>query len=197
MATTGRYKIFPVVGAALVLAAMLWLSTVTPTTPLALAGSAMALWGLGIGLIMPILVVVVQNTVENRDLGTATASISFFRTMGGSFGVALFSAVLIARLNSLVGAVPSHAVLGDFPGVALLRAGAQALDLAPPAIRAAVAAAITRAFHDTLLVGAGLSLLAFVLALMLREVPLRTTVGRGAGEGHGAAGATGVAGLAD
>jgi predicted MFS family arabinose efflux permease len=197
MAATGRYKIFPVVGAALILAAMLWLSTLTPTTPLVLAGSAMALWGFGIGLIMPILVVVVQNTVENRDLGTATASISFFRTMGGSFGVALFSAVLIARLNSLVGAVPGHAVLGASPGVALLHAGAQALDLAPSAIRAAVAAAITSAFQDTLLIGAGLALLAFMLALMLREVPLRTTVGRSAGEGQDAAGATGVAGLAD
>jgi hypothetical protein len=146
---------------------------------------------------MPILVVVVQNTVEIRDLGTATASISFFRTMGGSFGVALFSAVLIARLNSLVGAVPGHAVLGASPGVALLHAGAQALDLAPPAIRAAVAAAITSAFHDTFLVGAGLALLTFILALVLREVPLRTTVGRGAGEEHGAPSARDVAGLAD
>jgi EmrB/QacA subfamily drug resistance transporter len=197
MAATGRYKIFPVVGAALILGAMLWLSTVTPTTPLALAGSAMAVWGLGIGLIIPILVVVVQNAVESRDLGTATASISFFRTMGGSFGVALFSAVLIARLNSLVGAVPGHAVLGASPGVALLHAGAQALDLAPPAIRAAVAAAITSAFQDTFLVGAGLALLTVVLALVLREVPLRTTVGRGAGEGQDAPSARDVAGLAD
>ena len=196
MAATGRYKIFPVVGAVLILAAMLWLSTVTPTTPLALAGSAMAVWGLGIGLIIPILVVVVQNAVETRDLGTATASISFFRTMGGSFGVALFSAVLIARLNSLVDAVPGHAMLGASPGVALLHAGAQALDLAPAAIRVAVTAAITSAFQDTFLVGAGLALLTIVLALVLREVPLRTTVGRSAGEGE-SVGAMGVAGLAD
>ncbi len=197
MAATGRYKIFPLVGITLTFAGMLGLSMVTPATPLALAGGAMALCGLGIGLVMPILVVVVQNTVDTRDLGTATASISFFRTMGGSFGVALFSAVLIARLNSLVGAVPGHAVLGASPGVALLHAGAQALDLAPPAIRAAVAAAITSAFHDTFLVGAGLALLTFILALVLREVPLRTTVGSGAGERHGAPGARDVAGLAD
>jgi EmrB/QacA subfamily drug resistance transporter len=195
MAATGRYKIFPLLGVVLILAAMLGLSMVTPATPLALAGGAMTLCGLGIGLVLPILVVVVQNTVETRDLGTATASVSFFRSMGGSFGVALFSAVLIARLNSLVGAVPGHAVLGASPGVALLHAGAQALDLAPPAIRVAVAAAITGAFHDTFLVGAGLALLTFILALLLREVPLRTTVARG--EGQGAPGARDVAGLAD
>ncbi len=197
MAATGRYKIFPLVGVTLTLAAMLWLSTVTPTTPLALTGCAMALCGLGIGLIMPILIVVVQNTVEPRDLGTATASISFFRSMGGSFGVALFSAVLIARLNSLVGAVPGHEVLGAAPGVTLLHAGTYALDLAPPAIHAAVAEAITRAFQGTFLVGAGLALTTFILALVLREVPLRTTVGRSAEEGQDALAARDVAGLAD
>jgi EmrB/QacA subfamily drug resistance transporter len=191
MAATGRYKIFPLVGVTLILAGMVWLSMVTPATPLALTGGAMVLCGLGIGLVMPILVVVVQNTVETRDLGTATASISFFRSMGGSFGVALFSAVVIARLNSLVGAVPGQAVL------TLLHAGAQALDLAPAAIRAPVTAAITQAFHDTFLVGAGLALLTFVLALILREVPLRTTVGRGAGEGQVAASASDATGLAD
>jgi EmrB/QacA subfamily drug resistance transporter len=197
MAATGRYKVFPLIGVTLTLAAMLGLSTVTPATPLALVGGAMALCGLGIGLVMPILVVVVQNTVETRDLGTATASISFFRSMGGSFGVALFSAVLIARLNSLVGAVPGHELFGASPGVALLHAGAQALELAPPAIRPAVTAALTRAFHDTFLVGAGIALLTLILALVLREVPLRTTVGRGSGEGQGAPGAGDVAGLAD
>jgi EmrB/QacA subfamily drug resistance transporter len=197
MAATGRYKIFPLVGVILILAGMVWLSTVTPATPLAQTGGAMVLCGLGIGLVMPILVVVVQNTVETRDLGTATASISFFRSMGGSFGVALFSAVVIARLNSLVGAVPGHAVLGASPGITLLHAGAQALDLAPAAIRAAVTAAIAQAFHDTFLVGAGLALLTFVLALVLREVPLRTTVGRGAGEGQVAVSASDATGLAD
>ncbi len=197
MAATGRYKIFPLVGIALTFSGMLWLSTVTPATPLVLAGSAMALCGLGIGLVMPILVVVVQNTVDSRDLGTATASISFFRSMGGSFGVALFSAVLIARLNSLVGAVPGDAALGASPGIALLHAGAQALDLAPAAIRPAVAAAVTQGFHDTFLVGAGLALLTFCVALALREVPLRTTVGHSAGDGQAARGAQDAAGLAD
>jgi hypothetical protein len=169
---------------------------VTPATPLLLVGGEMALCGFGIGFIMPILVVVVQNAVEMRDLGTATASISFFRSMGGSFGVALFSAVLIARLNSLVGALPGPALLGDSPGVALLHAGAQALALAPPALRPVVTAAVTEAFQDTFRVGAGLAFLTLIAVLVLREVPLRTTVGHTAGEGT-APGAKGVAGLAD
>jgi EmrB/QacA subfamily drug resistance transporter len=197
MAATGRYKIFPLIGVTLTFAAMLILSTVNPATPLLLVGGAMALCGFGIGFIMPILVVVVQNTVEMRDLGTATASISFFRSMGGSFGVALFGAVLIARLNSLVGALPGPAVFGASPGVVLLHAGAQALQLAPPELRPVVTEAVTRAFQETFMVGAALAFVTLIVVLVLREVPLRTTVGRGTDEAKSAPDTNGAAGLAD
>ncbi len=182
VAATGRYKIFPVLGVACTGAGMLLLSVSGGS--LLLAGAAMVLCGAGIGLVMPVMVVAVQNAVDVRDLGTATSSISFFRSIGGSFGVALFGAVLLARLDALVGIIPGHEAIGPAPGVTLLHAGAQAIDLAPAALRSALAAAIDHAFGDLFLVGAGIALLTFVAALMLKELPLKTSVGAAAGSGE-------------
>jgi hypothetical protein len=175
---------------------MVLLSLLNSATPLPVVGVTMALCGFGMGFVMPVMLVVVQNTVEVRDLGTATASISFFRSMGGSFGVALFGAVLIASLTTRILRVPGHEALGSDPGVALLHAGVGALHLAPAALRPAVEAAVTQAFHDVFRVGAGLALLAFAAVLFLKEVPLKTTAGA-AGKTTGASDAVGVAGLAD
>ena len=196
MSASGRYKIFPVIGTVLTASGMVLLSLLNSATPLPVVGVTMALCGFGMGFVMPVMLVVVQNTVEVRDLGTATASISFFRSMGGSFGVALFGAVLIARLTARILRVPGHEVLGSDPGVALLHAGVGALHLAPAALRPAVEAAVTQAFHDVFRVGAGLALLAFAAVLFLKEVPLKTTAGA-AGKTTGSSGAVGVAGLAD
>jgi hypothetical protein len=148
---------------------------------------------------MPVMMVVVQNAVDSRDLGTATSSISFFRSMGGSFGVALFGAVLIGRLNALLAGVPGHEALGPDPGIQLLHAGPQAMTLAPLAIRQAVADVMTAAFHDVFLVGAGVAIIAFVSVLFLKEVPLRSgsTAAASAANEQQSAAAVGAAGLAD
>jgi EmrB/QacA subfamily drug resistance transporter len=177
MAATGRYKIFPIIGTLLMGATLIALSLSGPATPLLLVGGSMGLCGFGIGLTMPVMLVVVQNAVETRDLGTATASISFFRSMGGSFGVALFGAVLMARLNAHIGGIAGGEVLGGDPSVALLHAGGRAIELAPAALRPAVAAAIAASFHDVFRVGAVLALCIFIAVLLLREVPLKTKLG--------------------
>jgi len=137
----------------------------------------LAINGLGIGLIMPALLVAVQNSLDPRDLGTGTSSITFFRSMGGSFGVALFGAVLIGRLNGLIQRIPGSEVLGGSPGTDLLHAGPDAIASVPPALRAAVAAAMSEAFHDIFLLAAALSLIAFVITLFLKELPLRSGAG--------------------
>ena len=93
-------------------------------------------------------------------------------------------AVLIARLSTLIAGVPGGEALGPEPGIQLMHAGALALDLAPAALRPAVAAAITRAFHDVFLVGAVVALLSAVSALLLKEIPLKTTPGLAAGPEH-------------
>ncbi len=177
VARIGRYKRFPLIGLATTCAGLLMLTTVTPATPLALVCVYLAINGLGIGLIMPSLLVAVQNSVDIRDLGTGTASITFFRSMGGSFGVALFGAVLIGRLNGLIAKLPGGEALGASPGTDLLHAGPDAVASVPEALRAPVAAVMAEAFHDVFWLGAGLSLTAFMITLFLKELPLRTTAG--------------------
>ncbi|HEX6957964.1 MAG TPA: MDR family MFS transporter [Ferrovibrio sp.] len=178
VARTGRYKIFPMIGLTLVTIAMTLLATAPLHTSLLRVGVYMALSGFGIGLVMPVMLVTVQNAVEPRDLGVGTASISFFRSMGGSFGVALFGAVLIARLNHWAGQAPDlAAALGAEPGIRLLHAGTGALDLAPAALHPALAEAILRSFHEVFGLGAVIAAVALAVFLLLREIPLRTTPG--------------------
>jgi MFS family permease len=177
VAATGRYKVFPVIGLVMNAAGLFLLSEASASTPLFLVGAAMVLGGFGTGLVNPVLIVAVQNAVDGRDLGTATSSVSFFRSMGGSFGVALFGAVLVARLNALLGALPDHASLGPTPGVEILHAGAQAIAMVPEAIRDAAALAVGSAFQDLFRVGAGLALLTFACSLLLKELPLKTAPG--------------------
>ncbi|MEI9981831.1 MAG: hypothetical protein WDN69_00560 [Aliidongia sp.] len=193
VAATGRYKFVPIAGLAANLIGMTLFSTVTASTPLVLTGAYMVLTGVGLGAVMPVMLIAIQNAIEVRDLGTGTASNSFFRSMGGSFGVALFGAVLIARLNGIVGMVPGHEALGPEAGMALLHAGSTALTLAPENLRPGVTAAVTQAFHDMFRVGAAISLLNFVTALFLKELPLRTT----SGMTDRRAGAAAAAALAD
>jgi predicted MFS family arabinose efflux permease len=96
VAATGRYKLFPVVGLGVNAAAMLLLADVAGATPLALTSGYLALAGIGLGMVMPVMLVAVQNVVDPRDLGAGTASVNLFRSLGGAFGVALFGAILRA-----------------------------------------------------------------------------------------------------
>jgi EmrB/QacA subfamily drug resistance transporter len=199
VAATGRYWIYPFLGAILIATGMVLLSLVSVATPLYLTALAMALGGFGIGLIMPVMMVVVQNAVDGRDLGTATSSISFFRSMGGSFGVALFGAVLMARLNTLLAGVPGHEALGPEPGIQILHAGSQALSLVPLGAREAIGFVVAAAFHDVFRIGAGIAIVTFLTVLLLKEVPLRASVDResGTNSSDGRCRAVGAGGLAD
>ncbi len=94
----GRYKIFPIVGTAVMAIGLFLLSLMSPTTPLAVSSIYMFIVGLGIGLVMQVLVVAVQNAVPYSQLGTTTSAATFFRTIGGAFGVALFGTIFNNRL---------------------------------------------------------------------------------------------------
>ena len=177
VARTGRYKIFPILGVTLTGTGMLLLAMVTPATPVALLAGLIGLCGLGVGMVNPVMMVAIQNTVETRDIGSATASVSFFRSMGGSFGVALFTAVLIARLDALVGPLPAGGLFGGEPGIRLVRAGSDAIALAPAALRPLLVGAMAGAFHDIFRLAAGISLLTLLAVLLLKEEPLKTGAG--------------------
>jgi MFS family permease len=165
---TGKYKIYPIVGAAVLVAALLLLSTIGTHTPLWQVGIYEFLLGAGLGFAMQTIVTAIQNAVDFRDLGAATASATFFRQMGGAIGAAVFGAVLSARLTHyLTEAVPGAGVVADVNDV-------QAIQRLTEPIRSRVLDAFSSAIDDVFLVGVPFTVLAFVVALFLTEVPLRT-----------------------
>jgi EmrB/QacA subfamily drug resistance transporter len=160
-----RYKRYPVAGTAFMALGLLLLSGLTVDTSTARVGIYMAVLGVGIGLTMQVLILVAQNSVNPRDLGTATSTATFCRTIGGSFGVALFGGVFNASFDRHLGS----AGLGSFQG------NPTELSQLPAATREPFLAAFTDAIDDVFLVGAPIALAGFVITLFLREIPLRTT----------------------
>ena len=185
----GRYKAFPVAGTAITAVGLLLLSRLAVNTAPWLASAYMLVLGVGLGLVMQVLVLVVQNDAPRRDVGVATSTATFFRSMGGSLGVALFGAIFASRLaHELAGLPPSAARLSG--GVNIRPEQIHAL---PAGVRHDFLVAFVHALQPVFLVGAGLTVVAFALALLLREVPLRDTMQDAAGLGveEAAAGATG------
>ena len=105
----GRYKVFPIVGTALMAVGMLLLSRLTAGTSMVLADLYMFVVGLGLGFVMQVLILAVQNAVEYRDLGVATASATLFRSMGGTIGVPIFGAIFTNQLAGKLAQLPAGA----------------------------------------------------------------------------------------
>jgi MFS family permease len=169
----GRYKIFPIAGTAVTTLGMFLLSRLEADTEPWLASIYMLVLGIGIGLVMQVLVVVVQNDAPRRDVGVATATATFLRSLGGSLGVALFGAVFASRLSHELTALPAAAAARFSGGVNI--SPAQVHDL-PPGVRSSFLLAFVDALQPVFLVGAGVAALTFLLALALKEVPLRETL---------------------
>jgi EmrB/QacA subfamily drug resistance transporter len=147
---TGRYKRFPVAGLALMTAALVLLAVFADETSRVATGIALVVFGLGFGMVTQILVLAVQNGVERRELGVATATTGFFRALGGAVGAAVLGAVFAAQAGS--------------PGS---EAGPGALDVA-------ARADIVDAVQSVFLVAAPLAALALLVVLRLPESPLQT-----------------------
>ena len=181
----GRYKVFPVVGSALMTLGLFLLSTVTATTPDLLMYLDMVVMGLGLGGVMQVLVIAVQNAVDHRDLGVATAGATFFRSIGGSFGTAVFGAifanVLVSRLASDLHGIRIPKNLGSSVNPGLLAH-------LPPAIHHGVTSAYSSTIDTVFLVSVPISAAAFLLTFLLPEIHLRTHAGAGP-EAGGAGGA--------
>jgi EmrB/QacA subfamily drug resistance transporter len=173
---TGRYKIFPVTGLVIIPLALLWLSGLTVDTPMWNVSLRIFVLGLGLGLVIQTLVVAVQNAVEPRDLGVATSSNTFFRSMGGAIGTAVFGSVLSATLTS---SIESQFPGGPPPGFdpAAVSGTPEAIAALPAAVREPLLVAFVDAIDRVFLVGVPVVLVALVLTLFLREIPLRETSG--------------------
>ena len=173
---TGRYKRYPVAGTTIMALALLLLSTMSPGTGLPIAMGFMLLLGLGIGLVMQVLVIAVQNAVDMSDLGVATSSSTFFRSLGGAFGTALFGAVLASTLaTNLTRLVPAAAMAG-IPIEQLASSPALIAQL-PPETRAGVAHAFSDSITLGFLIAVPIVVVALVLVLWMPELPLRDTTG--------------------
>jgi EmrB/QacA subfamily drug resistance transporter len=171
---TGRYKIFPILGAAILILALLMMSRLRVDTPyweLALYELA---FGAGLGMTMQTIVTAVQNAVEYRDLGTSTSATTFFRQMGGTIGAAIFGAILANRLALHLTEQLGPAAMASQENGAINTNNLQAIQALPEPIKSSVLTAFTRALDDVFLVGVPVVALAFVVALFLKEVPLRT-----------------------
>ncbi len=170
----GRYKVFPIIGTALATLGLFLLSRLGPETAYWKTGVAMLVLGAGLGNVMQVLVLAVQNAVPPREIGAATSASTFFRSIGGSFGTAFFGAVWAARLDrELAEVLPQGAVPGGRGDVTSSLANITAL---PAEVQAAVLEAFAQAIDFTFLVAVPIMATAFVLALFVPEVPLRTTL---------------------
>ena len=174
---TGRYKVWPVSGMAVAAVGMYLLSRMGTHTGRIESSIAMVILGAGIGMVMQVLVLAVQNAAEYRDLGVATSAVNFFRSMGGSIGVAAFGAILSARTASeLTRRLPPGAASGRgaLSGKDLVSSPGR-IRLLPPPIQHAVVGSLAEAIHTVFLYATPLLVIGFFVALMLKEIPLRDT----------------------
>jgi len=170
----GRYKVFPVVGTGLMTVGLYLMSLIGVHTGAWSAAASMAVFGFGLGLILQVLTVAVQNAVPYAELGTATSGVTFFRSIGGSFGAAVFGAVFAnLLLGNVLRALHLHraptglSLSGDDPG---------SIHRLPAAVQAGVVDGIAHTIQTMFLLGVPIAFVAFLLSWTLPEVPLRKAI---------------------
>jgi EmrB/QacA subfamily drug resistance transporter len=186
IARTGRYKIYPIIGTAVLVVALFLLSRLDENTPTALMGVYFFALGFALGLILQVLVIAVQNAADYADLGAATSGVTFFRSIGGAFGVSVFGAIFANQLARELAAALRGITLPPGFNAASSQANPALLKTLPAALRDAIGHAYALALHPVFLWAIPLAVVAFILSWFLREVPLRTTSSVGIGEGLGA-----------
>jgi EmrB/QacA subfamily drug resistance transporter len=167
----GRYKIFPIVGTALMTVALGLLTFITATTPPWVASVYMLVLGAGLGMVMQILVMAVQNAVAYQQLGVATSGTTLFRSIGGTIGAALFGGIFAYVLELNLARHSPPLVLHDT---------AELVGMHEP-LRSAYLSIFVDALHPVFMTAAVLAFVAFLMALAIKEVPLRSSIAAEAG----------------
>jgi EmrB/QacA subfamily drug resistance transporter len=172
---TGRYRVFPIIGTALITVGLLLLSRMGIGTSSAFQAVAMLVLGMGLGSVMQVLVLIVQNAVPYSELGVATSGATFFRSIGGSFGAAIFGAIFS---NVLVGNLAKHL------GGAKLPAGLSTSSITPASLatlsavaRHGLIAAYAESIQTVFVIAAPIGFVAFLAAFMIPHRELRRGVG--------------------
>lgn len=175
---TGQYRIFPIVGALVMGVGLYLLSLMGPDSGAWLESLYMFVLGLGIGLCMQVLTIAVQNTVDYADLGTATSGVTFFRTLGSSFGTAVFGTIYANTLKpNLTDGIAAAAQAGGADPAALARAAQspEGLKSLPSATAAPIVQAYADSLHTVFLWTVPVAVVGFLVALFLKQVELRDT----------------------
>jgi hypothetical protein len=168
---TGRYRVFPIAGSALMTLGLYLLSLMGVGTPRVLDALYMLVLGMGIGGVMQVLVIVVQNAVPHSELGVATSGATFFRSIGGSFGAAIFGAIFS---NVLVGNLAKHLHGVHIPaGFSAARATPALLAHLPPVIHSGFVAGYAESIQTVFLVAVPIAALAFLGSWLIPHVDLK------------------------
>jgi MFS family permease len=171
---TGRYKVFPILGLAVASVGFVALSRLGAHSSFGFAAVGMFIVGLGLGLVMQVLIVAVQNSVPHSQLGTATATATFFRTIGGAFGVAILGAVFDTQLLSHLRPTLPASLLKRIGGGDISENPAQISHL-PHAERTLIINAFSHTLQTVFIVSIPITIAAFVASWFMKEIPLRQT----------------------
>ena len=176
--STGRYRRYPIIGSAFAVVGMYFLSSMTADTSRVLSSGYMLVLGLGVGMVLQVTLLAVQNAVSHADLGVATSSAQFFRTLGGSFGVAIFGSIMNARLlEELPRRIPADVVDSLRGQVTELLSTPTAIRALPREVASGVTSSVEIALQDVFFWAVPVMVLSFLLSWRLKEIPLRDTVG--------------------
>jgi EmrB/QacA subfamily drug resistance transporter len=188
---TGQYRYFPIAGSLVMACGLFLLSRMGPDTGVWLSSLYMLVLGAGLGLCMQVLTIAVQNTVEYADLGTATSGVTFFRTLGGAFGTAVFGTIYTNALTPDLTAAIKTAALTGAAAPAVIARSAQSpagLHALPAAAKQPIVEAYADALQTVFMWTIPVAVLGFVVALFLKQVRLRDSARLGStdmGEGFG------------
>lgn len=173
---TGRWKVFPILGTATTAVGLLLLHQLGENSSTWLMSAYFFVFGAGLGLVMQVLVLVAQNSVSYQDLGVATSGVTFFRSIGSAFGVAIFGTIFANRLTGQLTDALAGQSLPTGVDAGRLAADPRAIGQLPADLRPGVLGAYSTSITDVFLYAVPVVLLAFVLAWFLREDKLRGSV---------------------
>ncbi|GAA2930463.1 MFS transporter [Kitasatospora cinereorecta] len=173
---TGRWKVFPVVGTAVTAAGLMLLHQLSETSSTLRMSLCFFVFGAGLGLVMQVLVLVAQNAVSYQDLGVATSGATFFRSIGASFGVAVFGTLFTNRLTGKLGEALAGRSLPPGVDAEALAGDPRAVSRLPADLRSSVLSAYSSSITDVFLYAAPVVVVAFAFAWFLKEDPLRGSV---------------------
>ena len=170
----GRYKIYPIIGTLLMAVGLFLMSRIDRVTPATTLGWDMVVFGLGIGLTMQVLTIATQNNVDYADLGVATSGVTYFRSIGGSFGASIFGTILNNQLSGKVTAALKNGTLPRGFPVRRILGDPTSVNRLPDPLKLPFLDIYASASARVFLIASPIAFVAFLLALFLREVPLRT-----------------------